>query len=131
MSAFVGKADTLGMTPNRRVCGRDVELEKARARRSISNMQSVPVIKAKIYGLTRREHDWLPVHDKLQRAFKDDEHAFRVGMVMQAGKSVFFVDHDHRVTALRSDRIVIYKINAGLFLFRQINNGCRRALSDR
>ena len=108
----------LGMTPNRRVGSGDMELEKARARRTISNTQSVLVVKAKIYGLTRREHDWLPIHNKLQRAFKDDEHAFRIGMVMQAGHSIFFVDHDHRVAALGSDRIVIYKINAGLFLLR-------------
>jgi hypothetical protein len=84
MSAFGGKADTLGMTPNRRVSGRDMEFEKARARHSISNTQSVPVVKAQIYGLTRREHDWLPIHDKLQPAFKYDERAFRIGMVMQA-----------------------------------------------
>ena len=36
MSAIGGKADTLGMNPNRRVSGGDMELEKARARRSIS-----------------------------------------------------------------------------------------------
>src|SRR6516162_9372306 len=91
MSAFGGKADTLGMTPNRQVSGGDMELEKARARRSISNTQSVLVVKAEIYGLTGCEHDWLPIHNKLQRAFKDDEHAFRIGMVMQAGHSIFFV----------------------------------------
>ena len=82
MSAFGGKADMLGMAPNRGVSGGDMELEKARARRSISNTQSVLVVKAEIYGLTRREHDRLPIHDKLQRAFKYDEHAFRIGMVM-------------------------------------------------
>src|SRR5215469_18037057 len=131
MSAFGGKADMLGMAPNRRVSGGDMELEKARARRSISNTQSVLVVKAEIYGLTRREHDRLPIHDKLQRAFKYDEHAFRIGMVMQAGNSIFFVDHDHRVAALGSDRIVIYKINSSLFLLRQINDRCRSALSDR
>jgi hypothetical protein len=43
-----------------------MELEKARARRSISNTQSVLVVKAEIYGLTRCEHDWFPIHRKLQ-----------------------------------------------------------------
>src|SRR5262245_30409091 len=100
----------LGLAPNCRVAGGDVKLEKARARHSISHAQSVLIVKAKIYGLTRREHDRLPIHDKLQRAFKYDEHAFRIGMVMQAGNCIFFVRHNHRVTALRSDRIVIYKI---------------------
>src|SRR5215813_4910182 len=123
--------DALGLAPNCRVGGGDMELEKARARHSISNTQSVLIVKAEIYGLTRREHDWLSIHDKLQRAFKYDKHTFRVGMVMQAGNGIFFVDHDHRVTALRSDRIVIYKINAFLFLVRQIDDRCRRALSDR
>src|SRR5215468_339539 len=131
MSAFGGTADMLGVAPNRRVRSGNMELEKARARRSISNTQSVLIVKAKIYGLTRREYNRLPIHDKLQRAFKYDEHAFRIGMVMQAGNSIFFVDHDHRVAALGSDRIVIYKINAGLFLLRQINDRCRSALSDR
>src|SRR5215469_6466091 len=107
-----------------------MELEKARARRSISNTQSVLIVNAKIYGLTRREHDQLPIHDKLQRAFQYDEHAFRIGMVMQACNRISFVDHDHRVTALRSDRIVIYKINTFLFLFRQIDDRCLSALSD-
>src|SRR5262249_22945845 len=97
---------------------------------SISNTQSVLIVKAEIYGLTRREHDWLPIHDKLQRAFKYDEHAFRIWMVMQAGNRVFFVDHNHRVTALRSDRIVIYKINSFLFLLRQIDHRRGNALSD-
>src|SRR5262245_13285100 len=120
-----GKADTLGLTSNRRVRSGNMELEKTRARRSISNTQSVLVVKAEIYGLTRREHYRLPIHDKLQRAFKYDEHAFRIGMMMEAGNSIFVVDHDHRVAALGSDRIVIYKINAGLFLLRQINDRCR------
>jgi hypothetical protein len=79
-----------------------MELEKARARHSISNTQSVLIVKAEIYGLTRRERDRLPIHDKLQGAFKYDEHAFRIWMVMQAGNRIFFVDHDHRVTTLRS-----------------------------
>jgi hypothetical protein len=92
-----------------------MELEKARARHSISNTQSVLIVKAEIYGLTRRKHDWLPIHDKLQRAFKYDEHAFRIWMVMQSGNRIFFVDHDHCMTALRSDPIVIYKINTLLF----------------
>ena len=108
-----------------------MELEKARARHSISNTQSVLIVKAEIYGLTRREHDRFPIHNKLQRALEYDEHAFGIGMVMQAGDSIFFVGHDHRMAALGSDRIVIYKINAGLFLLRQINDRCRRALSDR
>src|SRR5262249_3015350 len=107
--------DALGLAPNCRVGGGDMELEKARARHSISNTQSVLIVKAEIYSLTRREHDRLPIHDKLQRAFKYDEHAFRIWMVMQAGNRIFFVDHDHRVTALRSDCIVIYKINTLLF----------------
>ena len=38
----------LGLAPNRRVGGRDMELEKARARRSISNTQSVRVVKASV-----------------------------------------------------------------------------------
>src|ERR1700745_2017437 len=75
----------LGLAPNCRVGGGDMEFEKARARHSIGNTQSVLIVKAKICGLTGREHDRLPIHDKLQRAFKYDEHAFRIGMVMQAG----------------------------------------------
>jgi len=122
--------DALGLASNCRVGGGDMELEKARARHSISNTQSVLIVKAEIYCLTRREHDWLPIHDKLQRAFKYDEHAFCIWMVMQAGNRVFFVDHNHRVTALRSDRIVVYKINAFLFLLRQIDHRCGSALSD-
>ena len=65
----------LGLAPNRRVGGRDMELEKARARRCISNTQSVLVVKAEIYSLTRCEHDWLAIHGKLQSTFKHDEHA--------------------------------------------------------
>jgi len=108
-----------------------MELEKARARHSISNTQSVLIVKAEIYGLTRREHDRFPIHNKLQRALEYDEHAFGIGMVMQAGNRIFFVDHDHRMTALRFDRIVIYKINTFLFLLRQIDDRCRSALHDR
>ena len=52
-----------------------MELEKARARRCISNTQSVLVVKAEIYSLTRCEHDWLAIHGKLQSTFKHDEHA--------------------------------------------------------
>ena len=73
-----------------------MEFEKARARHSIGNTQSVLIVKAKIYDPTGREHDRLPIDDKLQRAFKYDKQAFRIGMVMQAGNRVFFVDHDHR-----------------------------------
>jgi hypothetical protein len=67
-SSYAPAAETapLGLAPNRRVGGRDMELEKARARRSISNTQSVLVVKAEIYGLTRCEHDWFPIHRKLQ-----------------------------------------------------------------
>ena len=77
-----------------------MELEKARAGRSSSNTQSVLIVKSKIHGLTWREHDRLSIHDKLQRAFKYDEHTFRIGMVMQARNRVFVVNHDHRVTAI-------------------------------
>ena len=100
-----------------------MELEKARARRSISNTQSVLVVKAEIYSLTRCEHDWLAIHGKLQSTFKHDEHAFRIGVVMQAGSRIFVVDQDHRVAALRFDRIVVYTINTRLFLVRRSTIG--------
>jgi hypothetical protein len=108
-----------------------MELKEARTGCSIGNAQSVLVVTTEIYGLPRSEHDWLAMHDKLERAFKYYEHAFRVWVVMHAGNRISFVDHDHRVTPLRFDRIVIYKIDTLLFLHRQIEHWRLSALSHR
>src|SRR5215475_2212315 len=48
ISAFGGKAETLGLTSKRQVRSGNMELEKTRARRSISNTQSVLIVKAEI-----------------------------------------------------------------------------------
>jgi len=45
-----------------------MELEEARARRSIGNAQSVPVVKAEICGLARSDYDLLVVNGELRRA---------------------------------------------------------------